>query len=133
VLALAAEADVSDEAAVIEAAAELLTLRRDTLRIIDGAGPSVEVHQSESTAQGRVSGTESERVSSPVEQPENFTETITELTEMVDQTPSGRNEHAANRDAVGDQKQAAKPPKCTFSGWFPSNPSVFWTVVRSLL
>src|SRR5258708_17782630 len=42
-------------------AAELLVLRHDTLRIIDGAGPSIDVPQSEPTEQRNGSGTERER------------------------------------------------------------------------
>ncbi len=37
------------QAEKLERAAELLVLRRNTLRIIDGAGPSIEAPQSEST------------------------------------------------------------------------------------
>src|SRR5450755_4782124 len=100
-------------------AAELLVLRRDTLRIIDGAGPSVEAPQSESTQQERMSGTETERISSPGEQPENRTSASTERAEMVEQAPSAQNTHATNREAVGDQKPPTKPTKCTFSGVIP--------------
>src|SRR3982074_662102 len=44
----------------LEKAAELLVLRRDTLRIINAAGPSVEIPQSESTEQGSVTEPEQE-------------------------------------------------------------------------
>src|SRR6266571_6742299 len=55
----AGEADVRAE--TLEQAASLLVLRQDTLRIIDGAGPSVEALPSEPTEQGHGSGTEPER------------------------------------------------------------------------
>jgi len=51
----AAEAtDVKAE--MLEKAASLLVLRRDTLQIIDGAGPSIEAPPSESTGQEQASG-----------------------------------------------------------------------------
>src|SRR5450755_1156283 len=113
----AGETDVRAE--TLQAAASLLVLRRDTLRIIDGAGPSIEAPQSESTQQERMSGTETERISSPGEQPENRTSASTERAEMVEQAPSAQNTHATNREAVGDQKPPTKPTKCTFSGVIP--------------
>jgi hypothetical protein len=42
----AGETDVRAE--TLEAAASLLVLRRDTLRLIDGAGPDIEAPQSKS-------------------------------------------------------------------------------------
>jgi len=119
----AGEIDVRAE--TLQAAASLLMLRRDTLRIIDGAGPSVEAPQSEPPAQERVSGTEVERVSFPAEHPEKPTSAVTERTDMVDQAPSTQDEHATSRDAVGNQKQLAKPTKCTFSGVVPIEPQRF--------
>ncbi len=113
----AGETDVRAE--TLESAASLLVLRRDTLRMIDGAGPSVEVPQSESTAEARVSATEVEGVSSPGDLPPNPTQARTSHTDTVDQAPSAQNEHATSRDAVVDQKQSAKPTKCTFSGVVP--------------
>ena len=52
----AGETDVRAE--TLQAAAELLTLRRDAIRMIDGAGPHVEVHRSDPAEQRSVSGTE---------------------------------------------------------------------------
>src|SRR2546427_10597220 len=109
----ASETNVRAE--TLEKAAELLVLRRDTLRIIDGAGPSIDVPPSASTAVARVRGTEAARVSSPGALPENRPSALTERAETVDQAPSAHNEHATSRDAVGDQKPPAKPTKCTFS------------------
>jgi hypothetical protein len=54
----AGETDVKAE--TLEQAASLLVLRRDTLRIIDGAGPSIEAPASDSTDQGNGSVTEAE-------------------------------------------------------------------------
>ena len=86
----AGEADVKGE--TLELAAQLLVLRRDTLRMIDGAGPNVEVSRSDITEQGSESGTEREREVVSANGQQNTTET------------------------VGEQVQTAKTPKCTFSG-----------------
>lgn len=111
--------DTDVKAETLQAAAELLVLRRDTLRIIDGAGPSIAGPHAESTAVARVSGAEAECVSSPGALPENRTAAITERTDTGDQAPSVHNEHATRRDAVGDQQPLAKPTKCTFAGVVP--------------
>jgi hypothetical protein len=50
-------------AETLEKAAELLVLRRDTLRIIDGAGPVSDATQSDSTGQDQASETEGDGVS----------------------------------------------------------------------
>jgi len=89
----ASETNVRAE--TLEKAAELLVLRRDTLRIIDGAGPDVE------------------------DSPENPTQTLPELAETGDQTPSAVQEPTARSDVVENRKQPVKPPKCTFSGVIP--------------
>src|SRR5258708_10939575 len=57
----ASETNVRAE--TLEKAAELLVLRRDTLRIIDGAGPVSDATQSDSTGQDQASETEGEGVS----------------------------------------------------------------------
>jgi AAA domain len=111
--------DTDVKAETLQAAAELLVLRRDTLRIIDGAGPSLEGPLSESTAVARVRGTAAACVSSPGDLPENRPAASTERPEPVGQAPSAHHEHATSRDAVGDQQQPAKPTKCTFSGVVP--------------
>jgi AAA domain len=64
----AGETDVRAE--MLEKAAELLVLRRDTFRLIDGEGPSIESLPSESTEHGNGSETEPEQVSSPHTQSE---------------------------------------------------------------
>lgn len=86
----AGETDVRAE--TLESAASLLVLRRDTLRIIDGAGPSVEFSQPDPAEPGSANGTEPQRAVQDANQQQNTTET------------------------VGEQVQTAKTPKCTFSG-----------------
>jgi hypothetical protein len=93
----AGETEVRAE--TLKNAAELLILRRDTLRLIDGAGPSVEVYQSEDAAdETRVDETE-ERSSAESEHPSD---------------PHDEQAHVSN--AVGNSARSAKPGKCTFSG-----------------
>jgi hypothetical protein len=65
-------------AETLQAAAELLTLRRDAIRMIDGAGPHVEVHRSGPAEQRSVSGTEPERAAKPPNQQQNSTEAVEE-------------------------------------------------------
>ncbi len=107
----AGETDVKAE--TLEKAASLLVLRRDTLWIIDGAGPSTLAPQSESNGLEQASGTEAEQVSSPNAQPEKPNSAPTE---QVDQALSPQNEYETMSSARGGCVQAAKPAKCTFSG-----------------
>src|SRR5712692_5974019 len=102
----AGETDVRAE--TLQAAASLLVLRRNTLRIIDGTGPSLDAPQSESAPQERVRGMEAEPVSSPNIPPENSTQAL-----------SAQNEQVTSPDVVGDQKQSSNLTKCTFSGVVP--------------
>ena len=110
----AGETDVRAE--TLEVAASLLVLRRDTLRLIDGAGPDIEAPRSESTEQKQASGTEVEGVSESANPPENPVQAQTLHTDKGDQIPS---EHATSHSAVMDQKQPTKSTKCTFSGAVP--------------
>ena len=89
----AGETDVRAE--TLQAAAELLVLRRDTLRMIDGAGPNIEAPPSESTEQGNGSGTEPEQEVVQAGRQQNTTET---------------------GGTVGEQVQTSKSPKCMFPG-----------------
>src|SRR6266478_5455922 len=113
-----AAGETNVRAETLQAAAELLTLRRDAIWMIDEAGPSGERHRSDPAEQGSVIGTEPgvepERVSRSADQQQKTTETVGEHTEMASSAPSNRNEHAANRDPVGGQMQTAKTPKCSF-------------------
>ena len=88
----AGETDVRAE--TLEKAASLLVLRRDTLRIIDGAGPNIEAPPSESTEQGNGSGTEPEQEAVQALKQQNTTET---------------------GGTMGAQGQPVKTPKCTFA------------------
>jgi hypothetical protein len=97
----------------LEEVAQLLVLRRDTLWIIDGAGPSTEAPPSESTGQEQASGTGTEQVPSPDGSHEKSTSVPTE---QVDQARSRQSEPAT---VQSDKKQPAKPTKCTFSGVVP--------------
>jgi len=119
----AGETDVRAE--TLQTAASLLVLRRDTLRIIDGAGPSVEAPPLESTGQEQASGTEGEGVSTRGNLPENTVQAQTSQTDKGDQAPSARSEHATDHSAVVDQKQIAKSTKCTFSGVVPIDLKLF--------
>ncbi len=104
----ASETNVRAE--TLERAAELLVLRRDTLRIIDGAGPG-----SSATGQDQASGTKGEGVSERANPPENTAQAHTSPTDTEDQTSST----AVSRDARMDQKHPIKSSKCTFSGVVP--------------
>jgi len=110
----AGETDVRAE--TLEVAASLLVLRRDTLRLIDGAGPDIEAPRSESTEQKQASGTEVEGVSESANPPENPVQAQTLHTDKGDKIPS---EHATSHSAVMDQKQPTKSTNCTFSGAVP--------------
>jgi hypothetical protein len=88
------EAKATDvEAQWLERAAELLVLRHDTLRIIDGAGPSLDAPPSEDAKPGNGSGTQSEQEAVQAGRQQNTTET---------------------GGTVGKQVQTGKTPKCTF-------------------
>ncbi|GHO58478.1 hypothetical protein KSB_69530 [Ktedonobacter robiniae] len=108
----ASETNVRAEA--LERAAELLVLRRDTLRIIDGAGPV-----SDATGQDQASRTEGEGVSERANPPENTAQAHTSPTDTEDQTCSTQSEPTASHNARMDQKRPVKSPKCTFSGVVP--------------
>jgi len=104
--------DTEVKAETLQAAAELLVLRRDTLRIIDGAGPSLEGPHAEPTVVGPGRGAEAERVSFPPTLPDH-------RPAMVAPTPSAHHEQAIQCEAAGDQQPPAKPPKCPFAGVVP--------------
>ena len=95
----AGETDVRAE--LLERAAELLVLRRDTLQIIDGTGPSVEPLEPEPTRQEQVKGTEEIDVSERVSPGAPMAQARTSSPSSI------------------DQKQTAHATKCTFSGVVP--------------
>jgi hypothetical protein len=82
-------------AETLEQAAELLVLRRDTFRIIDGDGPS---HNA-----------------LPIE-PANTTQASET---KKDQEEQDHDEHAGSPDGHSVVPQSTKPIKCTFSGGVP--------------
>jgi len=86
----AGETDVRGE--TLQKAAQLLVLRRDTLRIIDGEGPSVEVSRPGPTEPGSAHGTELQQETVQANGQQNPTKTVEE------------------------QVQTSTSPKCTFSG-----------------
>ena len=108
----AGETDVRAE--TLQAAAELLILRRDTFRIIDGAGPSIEVPPSESTTEAQASEAEAEHISLSV-LPEKPVQARALHPETVEQVLSAHDTSVISSDAVRDQKQHTKPTKCAFT------------------
>jgi len=87
--------DASVRAETLEKAAELLVLRRNTLRLIDGAGPDAPVSRPDGAEEARANGTEPQRETVQGSEQQNTTETV---------------------GTVGEQVQTVKTPKCTFSG-----------------
>ena len=77
----------------LKSAAELLVLRHDTLKLIDGAGPSVEVLKRDGAEPTSENGAERKTVQESEQQ--NTTETV---------------------ETVKEQVQTSKTPKCTFFG-----------------
>ena len=101
------EAKVTDvQVKWLERAAELLVLRHDTLRIIDGVGPGVEADQASIAEPVQTSETQTEQVSSPNEgqklPPIPPTEQVTEA--------------RSRKKAVSEVVASVK---CTFSGVVP--------------
>jgi hypothetical protein len=88
----AGETDVSAE--TLQAAAELLTLGRDTIRLIDGAGPMVEIPQSDTVEQGSVPQAEAGEA-------------------LAKDAPKQRSGH---HDEVGETHRAVPSTNCSFSG-----------------
>jgi hypothetical protein len=88
----ARETDVRAE--TLQAAAELLTLGRDIIRLIDGAGPTVEIPRSATSEQESVPQVEAGEA-------------------PVKDAPKQRPEH---RDEVGETHRAVPSTHCSFSG-----------------
>jgi hypothetical protein len=101
------EAKATDVLAeMLEKAASLLVLRRDTLQIIDGAGPSAEADQASIASREQTSDTPAEQVSSPNEEQKLPSSVPTE------QAPQAR----SWKKAVS---QPSASVKCTFFGVVP--------------
>jgi hypothetical protein len=93
------DGDTEVRAEKLERAAELLMLRRNTLRLIDGAGPSIGDHQSKSTEQGNGSGTKSE---TGPEREAVQADNVLHATETV--------------KTAQEQERTSETANCTFSG-----------------
>jgi AAA domain-containing protein len=88
----ACEADVKGE--TLELAAQLLVLRRDTLRMIDGAGPDTPVARLDEAEPARANGTEPQRETGQESEQQNTMKTA---------------------ETVQEQGQTSTSPKCTFA------------------
>lgn len=82
----------------LERAADLFMLRRDTFRIIDGAGPSVDNQGASSERSAQADLIDEGKAS---------------------QAPAPKPEQASEHKEVESQKQPATQPKCTFHGEVP--------------
>jgi hypothetical protein len=112
---LAGETDVKAE--TLQVAAELLVLRRDTLWLIEGAGPGINLPQlQQSNGNIEASETEAEQVASSNVQPEKPTSTP-QLQE--DQTRSHGHEPGTRSEVQPTEPASIKTAKCTFSGEVP--------------
>jgi AAA domain len=88
----ACDAEVKGER--LELAAQLLVLRRDTLRMIDGAGPDSLAARRDETASAHTNGTVEERETGQESEQQNTTKTV---------------------ETAKEQEQTSTSPKCTFS------------------
>ena len=88
----AGKPDVRTE--TLEQAAQLLVLRHDTLRIIDGAGPSVEIPRSDAPEQ----------------------ESIQETAAGEAKASAASKEQPLSHDEVGETQRAVPSTHCSFSG-----------------
>jgi hypothetical protein len=110
----AGETDVRAE--TLEAAASLLVLRRDTLWLIDGAGPDIEAPPSKSNGREQASETEAEQVSSLNTRPEQPTSAPPV---QGDEARSRRSESQPKSEVEEAVPQLPQSAKCTFSGIVP--------------
>ncbi len=99
-----AAGDTEVGAETLEKAASLLVLRRDTLWIIDGAGPDVITSQPASAEPESANGTERERETGRDRSQQNTTKTV---------------------ETVEEQEQTNPSPNCTFSGVVSIDLNVF--------
>jgi AAA domain len=74
----------------LKSAAELLVLRHDTLRIIDGAGPDVPVEDQDAETKNRANGSEPERQTVQENVQQNQTKTVETAKEPVQTSPSAK-------------------------------------------
>src|SRR3989440_1164880 len=116
------EAKATDVLAeMLEKAASLLVLHRDTLKLIDGAGPSTEAPQAIPSEQGNGSKTKPEtkperEVAQADHDPHN-TETVITVEEQVQMKPEQEmgeeNVRAETKREAGSLGESGKKPKCT--------------------
>jgi AAA domain len=97
----AGEIDVRAE--TLQSAAELLLLRRNTLRIIDGAGPPLDALL------------DTDQNASPTKPLKN----PSEQSKRQDQAYSSSHEQALDASPKDDRKRSPQPTKCSFSGIVP--------------
>jgi len=83
------------EAKWLERAAELLVLRHDMLRIIDGTGPDAPIAERDEETKERANGTEPQQETVQGNEQQNTVETV---------------------ETVEEQEQTSTSPKCTFPG-----------------
>ncbi len=86
------------EAKWLERAAELLVLRHDTLRIIDGAGPDAPIAERDEETKERANGTGQKQETVQESEQQNTTKTV---------------------ETAKEQVQTVTSPKCTFFGVVP--------------
>lgn len=110
----AGETDVRAE--TLELAASLLVLRRDTLWLIDGAGPSIDAPHSKSNGHEQAGETISVQASSLAPSPEPATLTPPGQGDQARSQPSEPPPKSEAQEAVSQPPQATK---CTFSGIVP--------------
>src|SRR5436305_15131436 len=67
----------------LKSAAELLVLRHDTLRIIDGAGPDAPVEDRDAETKNRANGKEPEQQTVQENEQQNTTKTVETAKELV--------------------------------------------------
>jgi hypothetical protein len=122
------EAKATDVLAeMLEKAASLLVLHRDTLKLIDGAGPGTEAPQAIPSEQGNGSRTEPEtkpeREAAQADHDPHNTETVVTAGKQVQTKPEQemgeenvRAETSETKREAGSLVQTGKMPKCTFPG-----------------
>jgi len=111
------EAKATDvQAEWLERAAELLVLRHDTLKIIDGAGPSVEAGQASIASPEQANETQAEQVSSPNEEQKIPLIPPTEQATQAQSRLLSSHPKSGGHLAVSEPNQSAK---CMFFGVIP--------------
>jgi hypothetical protein len=100
----------------LERAAELLVLRHDTLRIIDGAGPGIEADQASAASAEQANETQTEQVSSSNEEQKLSSSVPTEQATVAGSRLLSSHPKSGEHSAVSESNQSAK---CMFFGVVP--------------